>query len=388
MVTREWVDQRLSEMLPALRDAGEGQHVEFMSEYPKNGYELSKEIAAFASSNDGTILIGISDDGELLGLPNLDSNAARDKLLRRIEGVCSGNIRPSITPVVKFAQENDAIVLTIEVPRGTQPIYYSNHTPYIRHLSSSRPAEPHEVIDRIAEYLAATPVEPVEDNLKSHFLSSIAEVLVTTLMLADQVESRNINPWREYMLSAASYLATQLRESATEEIAIEMKLDNTLKNIADHLDRAASHIRTREENTYIGHWVAARDHAQEAMEEHIDPVPLSDKSREQIRDVIHKAIRQLVDLSSRAEKMARDGRMEELQDDASRIGSRLLKLTYYRIDDISPSLALKLRPLANDLNLIETERIYLDGGKSVERILGKIEDLSKRIQLLVSEEGI
>ena len=212
-------------MLPTLRDAGEGQHVEFMSEYPENGYELSKEIAAFASSNHGTILIGVSDDGELLGLPNLNSNATRDKLLRRIEGVCSGNIRPSITPVVKFAQENDAIVLAIEVPRGTQPIYYSKHTPYIRHLSSSRPAEPHEVIDRIAEYLAATPVEPAEDNLKSNFLSSIAEVLVTTRMLADQVESRNINPWREYILSEASYLATQLRESATEEIAIGMELD-------------------------------------------------------------------------------------------------------------------------------------------------------------------
>ncbi|MCY4378930.1 MAG: ATP-binding protein [Candidatus Dadabacteria bacterium] len=391
MVTRKWVDQRLSEMLPALRDAGEGQHVEFMSEYPENGYELSKEIAAFASSNHGTILIGVSDYGELLGLPDLDSNATRDKLLRRIEGVCSGNIRPSITPIVKFAQENDVIVLAIKVPRGTQPVYYSKHTPYIRHLSSSRPAEPHEVIDRIAEYLAATPVEPAEDTLESNFLSSIAEVLVTTRMLADQVESRNINPWREYIFSEANYLATQFRESATEEIAIGMKLDNTLKNIADHLDKAASHIHTMGEDswmTYIGHWVAARDHAREAMEKHVDPVPLSARSREQIRDIIHKAMRQLVDLDSRTEKMARDGRMEELQDDASRIGSLLLKLTYYRIDDISPSFALKLRPLANDLNLIETERIYLDGGKSVERILGKIDDLSKRIQLLVSEEGI
>ena len=73
--------------------------------YPDSGYELSREIAAFASSNAGTILIGVSDDGDLKGLPGLDTNTGRDTLLRRVEGVCSGNIRPAITPVVKFAQE-------------------------------------------------------------------------------------------------------------------------------------------------------------------------------------------------------------------------------------------------------------------------------------------
>ena len=386
MVTQKWIDQSLSEMLPVLREKGEGQRVEFIAKYPENGYELSREIAAFASSNPGTILIGVSDGGKPLGLPDLDSNTARDNLLRRIEGLCSGNIRPTITPIVKFAQEEDAIVLVIEVPRGSQPIYYSNHTPYIRHLSSSRPAEPHEVIDRIAEWLA-TPTGPVEDDPKSSFLSFIAQSLITTLILSEQVEIRNFDPWLDYMHSQASNLAAQFREAAVEEIATEMELDRPLKDIAGHLDRVASHTHITGENswkTYTGYWAAANNCAREVMEKYIDPVPLSDNSREQIRNLINKTMRQLVDLNDRAKEMAYGGNMRKLQDTAGDIGLIFLEVTYYRIDDVAPSLTSELRLPANELNLIEIEQIYLDGGQSVRYILDKLRDLTERIKSLVS----
>ena len=51
MPRSEWIDEMLSRELSLMRDRGEGQHLEFMGSYPKNGHELSKEIAAFASSN-------------------------------------------------------------------------------------------------------------------------------------------------------------------------------------------------------------------------------------------------------------------------------------------------------------------------------------------------
>ena len=124
MPTSQWIDEALSRELSLKRDRGEGQHLEFMGSYPENGHELSKEIAAFASSNRGTILIGVADDGSLEGLADMDTPEGRDLLCRRIEGVCHGNVRPAITPVIKFAREENAIVLAIEVPRGDQPIYY------------------------------------------------------------------------------------------------------------------------------------------------------------------------------------------------------------------------------------------------------------------------
>ena len=148
----EWIDKELSSELPILRDGGESQRVEFKENYPSNGNELSKEIAAFSSSNPGKIIIGVADDGTLVGLEELNSSTGRDKLCRRIEGLCTNNVKPAITPVVKFAQEDGKTVLVIEVPHGHQPIYYSGDKPYIRHLSQSRPAEPHEVSERFIEW--------------------------------------------------------------------------------------------------------------------------------------------------------------------------------------------------------------------------------------------
>lgn len=82
----------------------------------------------------------------------MDNAKERDKICQRIEGICNNNVKPAITPIVKFAKEKDSIVLVIEVPRGKQPIYYAGNKPYVRHLSTSRPAEPHEVIERVVEW--------------------------------------------------------------------------------------------------------------------------------------------------------------------------------------------------------------------------------------------
>lgn len=125
---------------------GEGQALEYIESFPeKQVRELAKEIAAFATSNAGTILIGIRNDGAVVGLPNADTNEDRDTLIRRIEGLCSGTVKPPITPSVQFARIEDRVVLILDVPKGAEPVYYCGNVPYVRHVSQSRPAEPQEV---------------------------------------------------------------------------------------------------------------------------------------------------------------------------------------------------------------------------------------------------
>jgi predicted HTH transcriptional regulator len=137
-----WADEQLSNDLPILRSQGESQYLEFKKEFPSNAQDLAKEIAAFATSNQGTILIGVSDEGDLVGLSGAENQDVRDSLLKRLGGICSGTIKPAITPIAKFAYENDLIVLVINVPKGKQPIYYKGNIPYVRHFTDSRPAEP------------------------------------------------------------------------------------------------------------------------------------------------------------------------------------------------------------------------------------------------------
>ena len=382
-----WIDEALSTELPLLRDRGEGQHLEFMARYPENGHELSKEIAAFASSNPGTILIGVADDGSLAGLDDVDTPEGRDHLCRRIEGVCSGNVRPAITPVVKFAKEGEVVVLAIEVPRGAQPVYYSRNTPYVRHLSRSRPAEPHEVIERVGEWLAKNPLAPATDDEGSRFLSSLAATLIEVLIYGGEFEKRNVNPWLDLVRTQLRTAGEELRRLASEDSAVKKGLEDRLRSIADKLDAAASHRLAMGGDSWkslAGYVTSAVSEAAQLKAEHIDTVSLSAEAKQEIDDMIRRSARELSDLDRRAEAMANDGRIEELQEEASRIGRQLLAISHYPIPEQGDEFSDQLREIGGGLHLIETERLYMDGGQSMRRIVGRVHDFSSKLQALFS----
>lgn len=54
--------------LRAHLENGESQYIEFKREFPAKVYALAKEIAAFATSNQGIIYLGITNNGEIIGL--------------------------------------------------------------------------------------------------------------------------------------------------------------------------------------------------------------------------------------------------------------------------------------------------------------------------------
>ena len=384
-----WIDQALSEDLPLLRDQGEGQHLEFMARYPDNGHELSKEIAAFASSNPGTILIGVKDDGALVGLDDVDTPEGRDRLCRRIEGVCSGNVRPAITPEVKFAKEGKSVVLAIEVPRGTQPVYYNKNTPYVRHLSRSRPADPHEVIERVGEWLAKNPFALATDDEGSRFLSNVAATLIDVLIYGGEFEKRNVNPWLDHVRTQFSSACEELRRLASEDSAVKMGLEDQLRSIADKLDAAVSHrlsIGGKSWRILSEHVASAVKEAAGLKTEHIDTVSFSAKAKQNLDDLLQRSARELSDLDNRAEGMASDGRVEELQIEASRIGYQLLAISHYRIPGQGNEFTDHLREIGGGLHLIETERLYIDGGQSMRRIVECVHDLSSKLQTVLSAE--
>lgn len=148
-----WVDEELSLTLPNIRAQGEGPNVEFKREFPRQVSDLAKEVAAFATTDGGTIFLGIEDSGDLVGLENVDNAKDRDKYINRIEGICSGSVKPAITPEVKWAVEDDYVVLAVIVPNGPEPLYYSKDVPYVRHIRSSKPADPNEVIRKVTAYM-------------------------------------------------------------------------------------------------------------------------------------------------------------------------------------------------------------------------------------------
>ena len=95
----------------------EATNIEYKREYTAN---INKAVIAFANTSGGTLYIGISDDGNTVGVTDIDetilnvSNSIRD------------SIKPDVTLFVDYQQEiiNDKSVVKVVVQKGTSSPYY------------------------------------------------------------------------------------------------------------------------------------------------------------------------------------------------------------------------------------------------------------------------
>ena len=372
-----WADEQLSRDLPVLRAQGEGQHLEYIKIFPQNTRDLAKEIAAFATSNQGTILIGVSDSGDLIGLEGANKPEERDNLLKRLEGICRGTVKPAITPVAKFAVERELVVLVVSVPNGRQPVYYSSNTPYVRHLTESRPAEPHEVLELVTEYLNNQGIgkDANATDTRSQFFSDLASALVEPLIYADQASDRGVNPWLDQWRAGFGYAAGELRELSVQDIAIEENIDKELREASDSLDEVASLRLTLGCGPDLNRLTEqAKARLNAIKEERIDSINLSNESLNHVRDIIIITGRKLHDLVDRSHDMVESGKGEELQAEASGFGHELLRLAQYNISAFGKDVKDELTTVGRALHLVETMRLYMDGGRSMQAIIDKISE--------------
>jgi hypothetical protein len=309
----------------------------------------------------------------------------RDTLLRRIEGICRGTIKPAITPTVKFANEDDKTVLVIIIPKGSQPVYYSNHIPYIRHITESRPAEPHEIVELVRLWLPAVGLEGEYQDPLAHLISEIAPVIVDVLIYADEADERNANPWLEMWRTQFQQGAAELRELAIQDTAIEQGMSDELNELAQALDEVATF------RMYLGCWEKLSalirrvyELASSIKHRRIDPVPLSVASLGGIKHTIVSSGRSLSSLADRAEQMVEQGRIEEFQAKASEVGHILLRASQYTIASLQDGIDKKLQAVGRDLHLVETMRISMDGGRSLNAIIEKVKNCSSELNQIVS----
>lgn len=139
-----WADSAASQRLLEICAQGEGQRIEFKERLPSQGHDIGKSIAAFASSNAGLLLYGISNDGSVVGIENGHDSEVRDQISQRVFNAAK-DVRPPVHPTVVWASQDGKAVCVVEVERGFDAIYYSNQRPILRRGCTSRPAEPSEV---------------------------------------------------------------------------------------------------------------------------------------------------------------------------------------------------------------------------------------------------
>lgn len=139
----KWADPMLSRDLPGLREAGECETIEFKEMFPEQAHRIAKDLAAFGTSGAGLMLIGVNDNGDLVGI-DADNGDERNDAIHRAQNIASA-IRPDLKVDFSFAVEAGKTVLVIGVAEQEEPEFYYEGRPYVRDGRSSRPATPDEV---------------------------------------------------------------------------------------------------------------------------------------------------------------------------------------------------------------------------------------------------
>jgi hypothetical protein len=148
-------------------DDGEGQTIEFknyanLTQQPTHSRvgdlkgmqadKLAVELAAFANTNEGSILIGVDDDGNIHGVDDIKAFKSR------VTEIANGKVDPPLTPKLAGVVIKGKPVLAVTVKRSVKG-HMVNNVLYIRRNASCRPAKPSE-IDEIRKpqgYQSPTP---------------------------------------------------------------------------------------------------------------------------------------------------------------------------------------------------------------------------------------
>lgn len=134
---------------------GESEHVEFMACFPEQVRDLAHEMAALATiDGGGTIFVGVTDEGRVVGCAGLDSAKGRDCLRMRVANIASRTVQPPVRVGVYFNRYDNLTVVKVWVPQGPEPVYYVDGAPYIRNLTESRKATPPEVTALVTRHLS------------------------------------------------------------------------------------------------------------------------------------------------------------------------------------------------------------------------------------------
>ena len=82
--------------------------------------DIKKEILAFANCNGGTVYVGVSDHGEILGLEDIDASTLQ------ISNMVRNSIKPDITMFIHYEtlECDGKSIIAIHIQRGSNRPYY------------------------------------------------------------------------------------------------------------------------------------------------------------------------------------------------------------------------------------------------------------------------
>lgn len=134
----------------------ETENIEFKSQFTE---EIYKEVIAFANTDGGVVYVGIDNEGNVVGLSDVD------KEYTRITNGIRDAIQPDVTMFVRFTVQDNKVV-RITVSEGTNKPYYLKgkglkpNGVFVRQGTSSVPAS----LDQIRQMIKDSDGDVFEEN--------------------------------------------------------------------------------------------------------------------------------------------------------------------------------------------------------------------------------
>ncbi|MEW6617908.1 MAG: RNA-binding domain-containing protein [bacterium] len=121
---------------------GEDLHTDFKEKLTDNE-ELAKSIVCFANTDGGQIIIGVRDNGEIVGLEREEL----DETIRKIDDVAFNRCEPPCTVVTESLVVVEKNIIIVNVPKGDQRPYRTGRgLYYIRSANRCRQAGRQELL--------------------------------------------------------------------------------------------------------------------------------------------------------------------------------------------------------------------------------------------------
>lgn len=348
---------------------GESQRVEFKEKIPDTVKELAEVIASFATSNTGTIYIGVDDSGTVVGLDGLDNTRGRDEFQQRILGI-SRMVEPAVRVSIDFLERNSKNVVRIIVPKGSEPVYYVGGIPYLRDLSASRRATAAEVKELHQKYFERQGFPPV-GNAQQLFLTNVLLQLSDVQLALSDVGEHHVNPYLQQLLYDLATSGRSLLDLSAEPIASKLALNEELKELGKKL-------QDMERHEFIGGrtaWDAFLDKGKNVSEivERVLPrirknMSTSESTKKDFKDSIKRAVGNLKNEWEIGKEFRYTPELERLRNSFRILGYTFHRLANMPESDFFDNARQRLLELGRTLRALSTPRFFGYGGTGFDPI--------------------
>jgi hypothetical protein len=290
-------------------------------------------------------------------------------------------VKPFLTPSLSFLQESGKTVLAIAVKK-TEPVYFCGGIPYIRNITESRPAEPHEVAQK---YREAWGLPEIVDPL-ARLAHSATDSIFRIIEFGSAALEGNAPPNLSMTQSEFEGAAESLRSLAASDEAINAGWADELMTLSDLAEDVADSplfldpLSIAETEGKISPAVSL---ATELYQGRIGAVAVSSSIVKGSFAYLRKNARELSQIAQKIKQEGAPRKLGDVQQKAGLIGFYIQTVAYWGLHKYPDAIVAELRSIARRLRAIESIQLFIDGGASKAKIVGQLIDCDIDLAKLV-----